>query len=167
MGRRFESGGTRRLHFQSSNPNCVVRNGEVAPYFTTRACDRLERFVRERLWHDPRTPDRERKPDGPPAHGDVTLIKAAEGLTADIRFQSGATTLTLPRTLNAWQQTLTYDANRNLATHGVRTFARNGERRFESTVRQMARRGARRRVQPLARSVGDDTSRLSGAWRRG
>jgi hypothetical protein len=35
---------------------------------------------------------------------DVTLIKAADGLTAHVRFRGGATTtLTLPAALNAWQ----------------------------------------------------------------
>ena len=34
---------------------------------------------------------------------DVTLIKAADGLTAHIRFRGAATTLTLARALNAWQ----------------------------------------------------------------
>lgn len=35
---------------------------------------------------------------------DVTLIKAADGLTAHVRFRGGATTtLTLPTALNAWQ----------------------------------------------------------------
>jgi DNA invertase Pin-like site-specific DNA recombinase len=57
-----------------------------------------------RLWHDPHTPDRERKRMVRLLMDDVTLIKAAEGLTAHIRFRGGATTtLTLPRTLNAWQ----------------------------------------------------------------
>jgi hypothetical protein len=35
---------------------------------------------------------------------DVTLIKAADGLTAHVRFRGGATTtLTLARALNAWE----------------------------------------------------------------
>jgi hypothetical protein len=35
---------------------------------------------------------------------DVTVIKTADGLTAHVRFRGGATTtLTLARTLNAWQ----------------------------------------------------------------
>jgi len=57
-----------------------------------------------RLWHDSHTPDRERKRMVRLLMDDVTLIKAAEGLTAHIRFRGGATTtLTLARTLNAWQ----------------------------------------------------------------
>jgi hypothetical protein len=57
-----------------------------------------------RLWHDPHTPDRERKRMVRLLMDDVTLIKAADGLTAHIRFRGGArTTLTLPAALNAWQ----------------------------------------------------------------
>ena len=57
-----------------------------------------------RLWHDRRTPDRERKRMVRLLMDDVTLIKTAEGLTTHIRFRGGAaTTLTLARALNAWQ----------------------------------------------------------------
>ena len=57
-----------------------------------------------RLWHDPHTPDRERKRMVRLLMEDVTLIKTAEGLTAHLRFRGGATTtLTLARALNAWQ----------------------------------------------------------------
>jgi DNA invertase Pin-like site-specific DNA recombinase len=57
-----------------------------------------------RLWHDPRTPDRERKRMVRLLIDDVTLIKTATGVTAHIRFRGGATTTrTLARTLNAWQ----------------------------------------------------------------
>jgi DNA invertase Pin-like site-specific DNA recombinase len=57
-----------------------------------------------RLWHDPHTPDRERKRMVRLLMDDVTLIKTPEGLTAHIRFRGGATTtLTLPAALNAWQ----------------------------------------------------------------
>jgi len=57
-----------------------------------------------RLWHDPMTPDRERKRMVRLLLEDVTLIKTAEGLTAHLRFRGGATsTLTLARALNAWQ----------------------------------------------------------------
>jgi Recombinase zinc beta ribbon domain len=57
-----------------------------------------------RLWHDPRTPDRERKRMVRLLLEDVTLIKTAEGLTAHLRFRGGATTtLTLARALTAWQ----------------------------------------------------------------
>jgi DNA invertase Pin-like site-specific DNA recombinase len=57
-----------------------------------------------RLWHDPHTPDRERKRMIRLLMEDVTLIKTAEGLTTHIRFRGGATTtLTLARALNAWQ----------------------------------------------------------------
>ena len=57
-----------------------------------------------RLWHDPHTPDRERKRMGRLLIDDVTLIKAGDGLTAHVRFRGGATTtLTLARALNAWQ----------------------------------------------------------------
>jgi DNA-binding transcriptional regulator YiaG len=58
-----------------------------------------------RLWHDPHTPDRERKRMVRLLMEDVTLIKTAEGLTTHIRFRRGATTtLTLARALNAWQR---------------------------------------------------------------
>jgi Recombinase/Recombinase zinc beta ribbon domain len=57
-----------------------------------------------RLWHDPHTPDRERKRMVRLLMEDVTLIKTADGLTTHIRFRGGATTtLTLARALNAWQ----------------------------------------------------------------
>jgi DNA invertase Pin-like site-specific DNA recombinase len=57
-----------------------------------------------RLWHDPRTPDRERKRMVRLLMEDVTLIKTVDGLTSHIRFRGGATTtLTLARALNAWQ----------------------------------------------------------------
>ena len=57
-----------------------------------------------RLWHDPHTPDRERKRMVRLPMDDVTLIKAGDGLTAHVRFRGGATTtLTLTRALNAWQ----------------------------------------------------------------
>jgi DNA invertase Pin-like site-specific DNA recombinase len=57
-----------------------------------------------RLWHDPRTPDRERKRMVRLLLEDVTLIKTAEGVTAHLRFRGGATTtLPLARALNAWQ----------------------------------------------------------------
>jgi DNA invertase Pin-like site-specific DNA recombinase len=57
-----------------------------------------------RLWHDPHTPDRERKRMVRLLMEDVTLIKTADGLTVHLRFRGGAvTTLTLARALNAWQ----------------------------------------------------------------
>ena len=57
-----------------------------------------------RLWHDPHTPDRERKRMVRLLMEDVTLIKTAAGLTTHLRFRGGATTtLTLARALNAWQ----------------------------------------------------------------
>jgi DNA invertase Pin-like site-specific DNA recombinase len=57
-----------------------------------------------RLWHDPHTPDRERKRMVRLLMEDVTLIKTVDGLTTHIRFRGGATTtLTLARALNAWQ----------------------------------------------------------------
>jgi DNA invertase Pin-like site-specific DNA recombinase len=57
-----------------------------------------------RLWHDPHTPDRERKRMVRLLMEDITLIKTADGLTAHIRFRGGATTTcTLARALNAWQ----------------------------------------------------------------
>jgi hypothetical protein len=57
-----------------------------------------------RLWHDPHTPDRERKRMVRLLIEDVTLIKTAEGLTAHLRFRGGATTtLPLPRALDAWE----------------------------------------------------------------
>ena len=42
-----------------------------------------------RLWHDPHTPDRERKRMVRLLMDDVTLIKAGEGLTAHVRFRGG------------------------------------------------------------------------------
>jgi DNA invertase Pin-like site-specific DNA recombinase len=57
-----------------------------------------------RLWHDPHTPDRERKRMVRLLMEDVTLIKIPDGLTVHLRFRGGAvTTLTLARALNAWQ----------------------------------------------------------------
>ena len=57
-----------------------------------------------RLWHDPHTPDRERKRMVRSLMEDVTLLKTADGLTAHLRFRGGTTTtLTLARALNAWQ----------------------------------------------------------------
>ncbi len=57
-----------------------------------------------RLWHDPHTPDRERKRMVRLLMEDVTLMKTADGLTAHVRFRGGATTTrTLTRALNAWQ----------------------------------------------------------------
>jgi DNA invertase Pin-like site-specific DNA recombinase len=57
-----------------------------------------------RLWNDLHTPDRERKRMVRLLMDDVTLIKAADGLTAHVRFRGGTTTtLTLDRALNAWQ----------------------------------------------------------------
>jgi len=57
-----------------------------------------------RLWHDPHTPDRERKRMVRLLMEDVTVIKTAGGLTAYVRFRGGATTtLTLASALNAWQ----------------------------------------------------------------
>ena len=83
-------------------------------YDRQRHADRLDAEARERilalatdfprLWHDPMTPDRERKRMVRLLLEDVTLIKTAEGLTAHLRFRGGATTtLTLARALNAWQ----------------------------------------------------------------
>jgi DNA invertase Pin-like site-specific DNA recombinase len=57
-----------------------------------------------RLWHDPHTPDRERKRMARLLVDDVTLIKTDNGLTAHVRFRGGATTTrTLARARNAWQ----------------------------------------------------------------
>jgi hypothetical protein len=57
-----------------------------------------------RLWAHPETPDRERKRMVRLLLDDVTLTKAAEGLTAHVRFRGGATTsLQLPPALTAWQ----------------------------------------------------------------
>jgi len=57
-----------------------------------------------RLWQDPHTPDRERKRMVRLLLEDVTLIKTAHGLSAHVRFRGGATTtVTLGRSLNAWQ----------------------------------------------------------------
>ncbi|MCR4340612.1 MAG: recombinase family protein [Gemmatimonadaceae bacterium] len=57
-----------------------------------------------RLWQDPQTPDRERKRMVRLLLDDITLIKAPTGVTAHVRFRGGATTtLTVPRSLTAWQ----------------------------------------------------------------
>lgn len=54
-----------------------------------------------RLWHDPRTPDREKKRMTRLLVEDVTLIRGEE-ITAHVRFKGGATrTLTLPLPLRA------------------------------------------------------------------
>lgn len=53
-----------------------------------------------RLWHDPRTPDREKKRMARLLMEDVTLIRGEE-ITAHVRFKGGATrTLTLPLPLH-------------------------------------------------------------------
>ena len=55
-----------------------------------------------RLWHDPQTPDRERKRMARLLIADVTLLKAAE-ITAQVRFHGSAThTLRLPLSKPAW-----------------------------------------------------------------
>jgi DNA invertase Pin-like site-specific DNA recombinase len=57
-----------------------------------------------RLWHDARTPDRERKRMVRLLIDDVTVVKTVAGVTAHLRFRGGATTtLTLPAARNAWQ----------------------------------------------------------------
>jgi hypothetical protein len=57
-----------------------------------------------RLWHDPQTPDRERKRMARLLIADVTLLKATE-LTAQVRFHGGAThTVHLPLSKPAWLQ---------------------------------------------------------------
>lgn len=60
-----------------------------------------------RLWHDPNTPDRERKRMLRLLLEDVTLIKNV-GITAHVRFKGGiAKTFALPRPLNSWEAKLT------------------------------------------------------------
>ena len=60
-----------------------------------------------RLWHDPNTPDRERKRMTRLLVEDVTLLRA-ENIVLHIRFKGGATkTLIVPLPLNAWQQRAT------------------------------------------------------------
>jgi len=60
------------------------------------------------LWHDPNTPQRERKRMLALLIEDVTLIKQRE-ITAQVRFRGGATTtLTLPRPLTAQQMRATH-----------------------------------------------------------
>ena len=57
-----------------------------------------------RLWHDPRTPFRERKRMARLILEDVTLVKE-EHITAHLRFKGGTTrSLTLPLPLPPWQQ---------------------------------------------------------------
>ncbi len=56
-----------------------------------------------KLWHNPATPDRERKRMVRLLIEDVTLIKGTP-VTAHVRFRSGATTtLSVPPALSAWQ----------------------------------------------------------------
>ena len=60
-----------------------------------------------RLWHDPNTPDRERKRMIRLLVEDVTLNRA-ENIIMQIRFRGGVSkTLTVPLPLNAWQQRAT------------------------------------------------------------
>jgi hypothetical protein len=61
------------------------------------------------VWHDPKTPQRERKRMLALLIADVTLIKQRE-ITAAVRFRGGATTtLTLPRPLTAQQLRATHE----------------------------------------------------------
>lgn len=63
------------------------------------------------LWHDPATPQRERKRLLRLLINDVTLIKTADGITAHVRLRGGQDhTLTLPQPQNAWQQRKTKDS---------------------------------------------------------
>jgi len=58
-----------------------------------------------RLWHDPGTPQRERKRMVHLLVEDVTLVKNDKDITAHVRFKGGATkTLHLPRPLTSWQE---------------------------------------------------------------
>jgi hypothetical protein len=58
-----------------------------------------------RLWHDPGTPQRERKRMVHLLVEDVTLVKNDKNITAHVRFKGGATkTLHLPRPLTSWQE---------------------------------------------------------------
>lgn len=60
-----------------------------------------------RLWQDPQTPDRERKRMVRLLLEDVTLVRG-EQIAAHVRFKGGITkTLTLPRSLNAWEERIT------------------------------------------------------------
>lgn len=60
-----------------------------------------------RLWHNPKTPQRERKRMIRLLLEDVTLTKG-DPILVQIRFKGGATeTLRVPRSLNAWQLRLT------------------------------------------------------------
>jgi DNA invertase Pin-like site-specific DNA recombinase len=60
-----------------------------------------------RLWQDPQTPDRERKRVVRLLLEDITLVRG-EQITAHVRFKGGLTsTLTLPRSLNAWEERIT------------------------------------------------------------
>jgi len=55
-----------------------------------------------KLWHEPTTPDRERKRMARLLIEDITLVKSKE-ITAHVRYRGGAThTLTLPLPLPAW-----------------------------------------------------------------
>ena len=61
------------------------------------------------VWHDPNTPQRERKRMLALVIEDVTLVKQRE-ITVAVRFRGGATTtLTLPRPLTAQQLRVTHD----------------------------------------------------------
>lgn len=60
-----------------------------------------------RLWHDPKTPDRERKRMVRLLLEDVTLIRR-EHITVHVRFRGGTSkTLTLPRPLTSWELRMT------------------------------------------------------------
>jgi DNA invertase Pin-like site-specific DNA recombinase len=81
----------------------------------TREQDILTNIQRERiralaadfpaLWHNPATPQRERKRLLRLLVDDVTISKSADGITAHVRLRGGQDhTLNLPLPLNAWQQ---------------------------------------------------------------
>ena len=71
------------------------------------ARDRVLALARDfpKLWHDPKTPDRERKRMVRLLLEDVTLTRKENEITVGIRFKGGATrTLTLPRPRASWEE---------------------------------------------------------------
>src|SRR4029077_12513564 len=95
------------------------------------------------LWHDPATPDRERKRMLRLLIEDATLLKGKD-ITVHVRFRGGAThTLSLPRPLSAWQlrqidPDLIADIDRLIQDHTDDEIAtiltKRGVRTYEGTI---------------------------------
>ncbi len=109
------------------------------------------------LWHDQKTPDRERKRMVRLLIEDVTLVKGPQ-IVAHVRFSGGATaSLTLPRPLSAWE-------TRQLAQEVVREIDRLLDRHTEGEVAEILNQSGfvsgtgkpfdARRVQVIRRAYG-------------